>query len=59
MGLDQAQLANDLPHAGAESQINSSPAPESHVNEVTGEQLATTIAPLKDGSVSSLIRMLA
>ena len=59
MAPDQAQLANDLPHAGVESQITSSSAPESQVNGATGEQPATTSAPLKDSSLYSLIRMLA
>ena len=58
-GPDQAQLANDLPHTGVESQATSSPDPENQVDGATGEQPATTSAPLKDDSLSSLIRMLA
>ena len=52
-------MANDLPHTGVESQATSSPDPASQVDGATGEQPAATSAPLKDDSLSSLIRMLA
>ena len=47
------------PIQGLSLRPTSSPDPESQVDGATGEQPTATSAPLKDDSLSSLIRMLA